>query len=180
MRKFFAIAVAVVMLAAFSSVYGAEVTLRVGGGLNSNMAPDTPPVDDTMNSAGVHLSGAYQLDERPIAIGIFGEYYFKAVRDNYYKPWIIGADLWYRKLVAEEKAYVYVGPNVGVLSIDQGQERASVFHLGLGAGVDYKASEKVCVFAMGKYAWAAEKNSPKTMNGISIHVGIGFNISTAQ
>ena len=71
---------------------------------------------------------------------------------------------------SEEEASAYMRGD----EIDLGAD------LGLGAGVDYKASEKVCVFAMGKYAWAAEKNSQKTMSGISIHVGIGFNISTAQ
>ncbi len=168
MKKFFITAVVMLTLGAFSSVYGANGTIHIGGGINSNSAPR-----DTETSAGVHASADFMLGERPIAIGVFGEGYFK---EEAGKPYLFGLNLYYKRGVGEGNATISLGPNVGLASIELAGSRESVLHVGGGVVLNFPIGERIGIFGTGKYAWAAKKDSVKTMSGISVHVGIAFNV----
>lgn len=171
MKKLLIAVVSVAMIGAFSNAHAApKATIHLGGGFNSNMAPAS-----TQTSGGIFGSVDFNVPERPFAIGVFGEGYFKKAAG---KPVLLGLDLYYKKIVGERNVSVYGGPNIGLAYIQPGGggKHESVFHLGVGAGVDVPVKNKLGVFATAKYAWAAKKNGVKTMNGISVLAGISFNV----
>ena len=173
MRKFLVAAVAILTVGAFSSAYGAA-TLSIGGGINRNTAPA-----DAQTSFGGHGSVDFMLGESPVAIGVFGEYY---PQEDAGKPFLFGLNLYYKKGVLgggyteglEPK--IYLGPNIGLASIKMVDSRETVLHLGGGIGAEFPLVREVSIFGIAKYAWAAEKNGVKTMNGLTAHIGIAFNL----
>ncbi len=171
MKKMTAVAVVVALLGWFSNAQ-AETTFRLGGGLNNNSAR----VSDGMT---LGLSGAldFSLGDGPWTLGVFGEGNFDEAAG---KPFLAGLNVFYKMSVGNTHSdgldpKIYIGPSVGVASIDVGGRKTALL-LGGTLGAEFPLSKRFGLFGNGKYAWTNDKDGVELMKGFSAHAGVMFHL----
>lgn len=137
---------------------GAVQSVKVGGGFLWNDELKDP-LDTT--GGGLHVSADFTLLSQ-IALTPFYEF----SRRNSITTTLVGGELHYNILVAEDQGAFYIGPGFGVADA-AGRTK---FHVNGVAGFKYNLTGRFGVFVQGKYAWAADD----LLNGVTAHGGVTF------
>jgi len=157
MKKILVAAVALFMLASFSTAQAGDVNVRVGG---------TAMFDPTTYGGSAAVDFALGAD-KPYGLGVGVDFYKKSGVTSVLVPVVA-----MYKTAAGEKADVYFGAGSGIYRKSNGGSSTKAMATAVG-GLNFKAAEKMGIFVEAKFYRPFVSGAT---NDIAVGAGISFKL----